>query len=113
MYADKKNEIVSRAQKQFDELNDQYKEGVHLWLESLDEDAREKYESMFMRSAKSTDRHNRTANLAEVGASEMSYLDLQPKTPAYRMCAESDEEDNRVEEVWTVPELVSNKWFYL
>lgn len=99
MYADKTNETVSRAQKKFDELNEQYKEDVHVWLESLDEDVREKYESMFMRSAKTTDRHNRTANLETEAAADMSYLDLQPKTPAYRMCAESDEEDNRIEEM--------------
>ena len=99
MYADKKHKTVSKAQKQFDELNEQYKEDVHVWLESLDDEVREKYESMFMRTAKSTDRHNRTANLAEVDATDLAYLDLQPKTPAYRMCADSDDEDNRIQEV--------------
>ena len=56
-----------------------------------------------MRGAKSSDTHNRTAQLREAGADDLAYLDLQPKTPAYQMCQDSDdeeeEEENRITEV--------------
>ena len=98
LYQSKSDELYVKAKTEFDQLNSQYKEDVHIWIESLDENTREKYEGMYMRGAKSSDAHNRTAQLQEAAATDLSYLDLQPKTPAYRMCAESDDED-QIEEL--------------
>ena len=100
MYQSKTDELYVKANAEFTRLNDQYKEDVHIWIESLSQEAREKYEGMYMRGAKSSDAHNRTAQLQQAEAADLSYLDLQPKTPAYQMCPDSDDED-RIEELST------------
>ena len=70
-----------------------------MWIETLNGSTREEYESLFMRGAKSSDAHNRTAQLKEAGAHDLSYLDLQPKTPAYQMCQDSEDDDDEEDRI--------------